>query len=1319
VGAIFISHSSADTELVNELKDWLFDEHQHQSFFLDFDPQIGIPAGRDWEGELYRRLGACRAVVVLCSEASMNSRWCFAEIALARSLGKPVFPILVEPCDVVDVLQTVQSIDLAEGHDTARQRLTRALETAGLHSADLFGWDVGTGRPPYPGLVSFEEEDAGVFFGRDQEVGEGLDRLNQLRRQGGNGMLMVLGASGSGKSSLVRAGLLPRLRQDSKRWIVLTPGRPGAQPRWTIARILAEALPGDSEARAEEIRQELFDATSVEEAADSLVRAINAVRDASESSGARVLMVLDQFEELLLQDDEHPAHDFLAALRQVLDRDCGLVILATMRSDFFGEMQGHAALRGLLHSSLALGPVTHESLRQLISEPARLAGFEFEEGLVDLLLEEADSDYALPLLAFTLRELYSGYTDESSRLIRIEHYRDQLGGIEGAIRKAVDRRMPATLHENEEEALRKAFLAMARLDEKGRVRRQAVLWSEIETLMGGPEIAERLLGPFVDGLLLRPGSLEDGKRTVEVTHEAIFNNWPELGRWIRQNSEDLKLRERLSSAEEQWTRSSENEECLLTQPSMLHRALELRSEQRVPLTDALVRYIDASEVFVTRQQRLKARRRTALTAIAAVAALAMALLWQDAQTSHRKAVVEQRRAEHQVSRFLAAEAGVQGLDLALLLAVEARRAADTLEARNALAAKVFEQPRLLRFLTGHDDWVTLLASGGDGDWLVSAAGAGPAWFWNVESGQVEQVLGQAESRISTMARSADGTVLALALSDGSLMIWRVDEQEGGAALRHAINAGDRALESLAVSPDGRLVAGGARDGSVRFWDAATSAETLVPLTGHRVAVRSLAFNRDSGLLASGDAEGRLLIWQLNDEPRLIWEQAHGSDAEVGRMVFSPTDSGLLAWVLAGREEISYCRVDAVSEPAGDTCAAGGGTFTGHRRPAVDLAFSPDGTRLASGGLDDSARLWSVQSRRSVALGHDRPVESVTFVSGGKQLATGSRDHSIRLWSVAEISGSLPVGDFVDALAFDGVSGALAVASGSEATLWNPLTVEPGWSVASGDFARLVISEGLLVSGDEAGRVQAWNVATQESLGELELDSPISSLGGAGGAVVIGREDGIVGLWRPGAEGLEVSMRVDEMALATGMTLEGRLLAVTAAGELATWNVEEGAGSPSTTKLTALPVASATVSADGRTVALGMEEGEVLLWNAESGEQIELPGHPVHENLVATVVLSPDGRFLASGSSLVHVWNLATDRLEFTLPDSDEGEIIGMAFSADGETLAFGRGRHAWLVPLDPERWSERACERANRNLTAGEWRRYMPQGDPEGTCSSE
>jgi hypothetical protein len=238
VASVFVSHSSRDRQATRQVSDGLR-AAGFGALFVDFDPDLGIPGGRNWEQELYTRLRRADAMVFLASAASVASQWCFAEISLARSLGRPLIPVRLEPDVRMPLLDMVQWIDIADAR-SGFSRLVDGLRSAGLNPEQTFAWN--TDRPPYPGLASFDGADAAVFFGRERETARLVELLQPTLRHGSGRFVAIVGPSGSGKSSLLRAGLLPRLTGRAGRWIPLPPLRPAERPVAQLARCLADAF---------------------------------------------------------------------------------------------------------------------------------------------------------------------------------------------------------------------------------------------------------------------------------------------------------------------------------------------------------------------------------------------------------------------------------------------------------------------------------------------------------------------------------------------------------------------------------------------------------------------------------------------------------------------------------------------------------------------------------------------------------------------------------------------------------------------------------------------------------------------------------------------------------------------------------------------------------------------------------------------------------------------------------------------------------------------------------------------------------------------
>src|SRR5215213_8659177 len=244
--SVFVSHSSRDQVVTARVVARLRAAGL-AALFVDFDPEQGIPAGRNWERELYAQLRRTDAVVFLASQASMASSWCLLEVGLARALGRPVFPVRLQPGVAMPLLADVQWTDLTDA-EAGLTRLLAGLRSAGLDPADSFAWD--SARSPYPGLVPFAPEDAAVFFGRQPETHRLVELLTSTLQRGPGRMVAVVGPSGSGKSSLVHAGLLPRLARQPERWLVVPPLRPGRQPTANLAGALARAFAARGHPRA-------------------------------------------------------------------------------------------------------------------------------------------------------------------------------------------------------------------------------------------------------------------------------------------------------------------------------------------------------------------------------------------------------------------------------------------------------------------------------------------------------------------------------------------------------------------------------------------------------------------------------------------------------------------------------------------------------------------------------------------------------------------------------------------------------------------------------------------------------------------------------------------------------------------------------------------------------------------------------------------------------------------------------------------------------------------------------------------------------------
>jgi hypothetical protein len=547
MSTIFISHSSEDNAWAERIRDWLQGsankqqpDFRYQSLFLDFDPERGIPVGRSWRETLYEKLQLCRAVIVICSAAYGQSQWCLAELGVAMASGKLVLPVRIDASAPLRLLTETQRtplvpIDLDTIGLEGWQRLERGL--AALSWQERLAWppENEPHASPFPGLACFERKHAPVFFGQDQTLRQAQAKVEALTASTSR-LLLILGASGCGKSSLLRAGLVPWLAgAEAGRWIVLDPFRPGRKPfRWLAAVLQNAFLAAGQTPPSEPART----ATEILEQLEEL-RALTGQQD------ARVVIAIDQFEELLGRGDEREeakpteADDFLSTLAELLKLEGSRVlILATLRSDFLGSLQLHPSrLESLAGDPILLGPMDVDGFRQVIEGPAQRVGVRLETGLSDRLVRDTPSGDALPLLAFTLRELWDGRADGAG--LTLKQY-DDFGGLAGAVQRKADEVLATSgATEEEIEALERAFIDyLVRLTSDGQAAKQP---ARLEAL---PAASRQLVGLFVEARLLVSGKGSDGA-AVEIAHEALLRTWPTLVIWIDRGREALLQRLRV------------------------------------------------------------------------------------------------------------------------------------------------------------------------------------------------------------------------------------------------------------------------------------------------------------------------------------------------------------------------------------------------------------------------------------------------------------------------------------------------------------------------------------------------------------------------------------------------------------------------------------------------------------------------------------------------------------------------------------------------------------------------------------------------------
>ena len=648
---IFISHASQDNQAALSLRDWLL-SNGFDEVFLDLDPETGIKAGDKWQEALLAACRECEAVIFLVSKYWLESNWCLTEYLFTKNFGKRCLPVLIEdvtPETIPDYLTAEHQIVNLVTDPTAYNRLKKGLEQAGI-AAESFS--LPQGRRPYPGLQALTEDDPAIFFGRDAQILEALDELRRLSESSSKRLFVILGASGSGKSSLLRAGLIPRLRRDHLKFLPLPVIRPYRAVLTGISGLWA-ALEGT--AAQENISLKLSTnfarnrsaiAKSIETRQSSLSDYLDTLRTAAaeysiSTTQPTSILAIDQAEELFSSEGQGEAKQLLELIGQILQEDSRTLVIMAMRSDAYPQLQAVECIPSHLHALFNLSPMRATGYKEVIECPALLSGLKIEPRLTEALLAETEGAEALPLLAYTLERLFRLYGADGE--LKLEEFQ-AMGGMMGVITSAVDdalRDPPRPLPTDIDalySLLRKVFIPhLVQADESGTFTRRIAQKDEI------PDEALPLIDLLVDRRLLVlnvPNNGDSGNETIEIAHEALLRSWPLLVGWLEEERSFLTWHTSIAGATRAWER---NERGLLTSKELV-MASEWFAERPKDILGTSCAYIEASAKAETerKQREYQRTRRNMLAALTASAVLMMFLLaalwqWQEADTQRYNA----------------------------------------------------------------------------------------------------------------------------------------------------------------------------------------------------------------------------------------------------------------------------------------------------------------------------------------------------------------------------------------------------------------------------------------------------------------------------------------------------------------------------------------------------------------------------------------------------------------------------------------------------------------------------------------------------------
>lgn len=1319
-----------------------------------------ILAGVDapWVEELRRVVGPdhVESLLVLGRARRGQGRWAAARSAVTEALGQAPFR--------EDAWRDLMGLEAASGnvatalqvYEDCRRQLADELgvdpspATQDLHTAILRGVpvqaevpdghvpestapalaarprpvedapDADDQRSPYVGLRSFEQADADLFFGRDVAVQRLVDLLADHRA------VTVVGASGSGKSSLVRAGLLPALASgaipDADTWPVAVV-MPGRWPLRTLAAaLIGMADEGDGSAAMADLVDRLTkDPGGLHVESSRVLTTIGA------DPAARIVLVVDQAEELFTVADPDQAAALLAALASAVRRRAPRVaVVATMRADFYAQAASNSDMAALLgRSQLVIPPMSGAELEAAIVGPASLVGATLERGIVGRIVDDATGQPGrLPLLQHTLWELWH---HRDGPTLTVEGY-EQIGGLAGALARHAEQ----TWQSIDDRALARRILLRGVVpgnrDEAD--SRRPIPRADLDG-MADPDDLRAVLENLVSTRLLQAQAREGGV-VFELAHEALLREWPRLRGWIEADRAAIVAAGQLREAADSWESLDRDPEALY-RGTKLETSLEQLGGRTETLPETAREFLDASRTArderrereaerIARQARTnrRLRRQLAALALATIVAVVGGVVALD---QRRQAQAEERVA---VARELAA-ASVAVVDedpeLSILLALQAvertRRADGTVlpEAEGALHRAVTASRIVMSLpgLGGSLDWspdgTVFVTEGPEESGLVDLRDA--------DTGESVFAFAGHDADINDVAFSADGSLLATASDDGLVRVWDPDTGDMRAEL-----GGWGQAWGVSLSPDGsRVAAGWVNERVVRVLDLATGEPPLEIRARTEILGDTTSFSPDGERLAIADVSGVVVVDAATGDELLRFQPSTDHTLAVG---WSPDGR----WIASASVGLTTRVTDA--ETGGRHL-----TLAGHTGDVERFDWSADGTRLATGARDGTARVWEITEGGAVEVvtvaGREGPVGGVAFSPDGERLLSGDvRVTAVKIWDVGIAGGAewvnLPTSTHVQGTAAftpDG-EGLVLTGDGEPAVVWDLATGAPRHSLGVDEADAWVIEvspDGDLVATigfDEPPRVHLWDrrsgneVSAVEEVGFLPEDlawSPDGELlavagfysrGGAGKIKIVDRsgrqvteivEDANFAPW-------SVEFSPDGEQLVTGrVTLDRQDPTVDG---VRVWDWARGE------VLTDLPVFAQVVAVDqtGTRIATGEVALSGSVWDLATGERLAaLTGH---SGDISDVAFSPDGDTIATSGTdgTVRLWTAESGTEQLVLHGHD-GPISSLAFGPDGDRLVSTSAGVARVWALDLDDLTGIAESRLTRSLTSDECRQYL------------
>lgn len=1088
-------------------------------------------------------------------------------------------------------------------------------------------------KNPYKGLQSFTEADAHEFYGRDATIEQMLQLLRQQDTRQHSEFLAVIGASGSGKSSVVKAGLIPQLRQGeisgSQDWfyVSMTPGHTPIQT--FVDKLNSVAVYGDDD---------LLE-TLQRDPKKGIEKISNMV------SQEHIFVLIDQFEELFTQvEDESVRKHFIDLLTLLSQSTLHTTIVITLRADFYDKPLAYRELGQLIQSStVTVLPMSSDELEQAILEPARFVHVEVQPSLVSQLIADTISQpNALPLLQFAITELFEKREDN---VLTLQAY-ESMGRLQGSIIQRADS-VFALLNIAEQAVAQKLFLQLVILSNANETVRRRIMVSDALLISASREVVERVINTFGDSrLLIFDNDPLSRQPTIEVAHEALIRAWTRLQLWIAENRSALMTHNRLMTSVRNWFENNQDKSFLARDAQLLQYE-ELYHHSIINLTDDERKYVVDSQGLRERNQRIRYAVIASLIALT-IASVIFTLIAVDqqgqAEIARKDAVNERDRANQEAmisqSRASAATALNKRADgrIALLTAVAANRVADTFEARDSLAIILSDQQSVDRYssveipvrdiavsenaeqayIVGDSNqilvWnadisqsavlteletVSVINSVAhhSGDSLLAVGGMGGFVIVDTSSAEIVYEL-EHDSEIWSVAWSVDGQLVYLSDSSGVLMAIDAESYD----VLYSVSVADAPLFSIATNPDGNSIAIGSGDNIIYVVDS-MSGDGLYEFAAHENWVLALAYSPDGNLLASGGADLSIIVWDL--------EQLQ----PVGRI---PT------------RHVDWIR---------------------------DIAFSPDGSQLLTASADSTLRRWDVASGRQIPptlSRHTAAVWSGAYLSDYRLLSADQSGGLVE-WTPSMLQYPLVNQAQLDAQITDVV----AVAKSNEVVIainhGDEPTVLRWFDLLAGEMVKEI------AVGSFVTRLDYHEESQQLAYIGIDQTVHLIDMSDSNNVITLGRHDRILS---------DIDFSPD------GRTL----IAIDDNGTVLRWDIQSRTLIDEQT-VDGMSGISIMRYLNQNQIITGDRSGQIVIWDRDSLDVIhKLPGG--HDGAVTDVLQIDDVLYSVGRDGMIIAWDVDTWAIDFIFP-MVHNDWIHDVVHVDDKTIAT-IGRDSQVVIWDVE-----------------------------------